>query len=100
MDTELIPLSRPSAQTNVLNFTPEFLGRVRLAGSLASLLGVGIFNTWLKVRGFVRERGLQGGVNCGTERQTICACATAVILSSCCLVGPQCTESRGKPCAC
>jgi hypothetical protein len=28
-------------QTNALHFTPEFLGRVRLAGSLASLAGVG-----------------------------------------------------------
>ena len=27
-------------QTNALGFTPEFLGRVRLAGSLASLAGV------------------------------------------------------------
>ena len=26
-------------QTNALGFTPEFLGRVRLAGSLASLAG-------------------------------------------------------------
>ncbi|EFJ45107.1 hypothetical protein VOLCADRAFT_64019 [Volvox carteri f. nagariensis] len=35
-------------QTNVLGFTPEFLGRVRLGGSIASLAGVAIFNTWLK----------------------------------------------------
>ncbi|GLC69288.1 hypothetical protein PLESTF_000811800 [Pleodorina starrii] len=35
-------------QTNVLGFTPEFLGRVRLGGSVASLAGVAIFNTWLK----------------------------------------------------
>jgi hypothetical protein len=28
-------------QTNQLHFTPEFLGEVRLAGSLASLAGVG-----------------------------------------------------------
>ncbi|KAG2430376.1 hypothetical protein HYH02_013738 [Chlamydomonas schloesseri] len=35
-------------QTNALGFTPEFLGRVRLGGSLASLAGVAIFNTWLK----------------------------------------------------
>lgn len=31
-------------QTNQLHFTPEFLGQVRLAGSLASLAGVG--GTW------------------------------------------------------
>ncbi|KAG2422597.1 hypothetical protein HXX76_015924 [Chlamydomonas incerta] len=35
-------------QTNALGFTPEFLGRVRLGGSLASLAGVAIFNGWLK----------------------------------------------------
>ncbi|GIL81037.1 hypothetical protein Vretimale_9260 [Volvox reticuliferus] len=35
-------------QTNVLGFTPEFLGRVRLGGSIAALAGVAIFNTWLK----------------------------------------------------
>ncbi|GLI60781.1 hypothetical protein VaNZ11_003013 [Volvox africanus] len=35
-------------QTNVLGFSPEFLGRVRLGGSIASLAGVAIFNTWLK----------------------------------------------------
>ena len=29
-------------QTNALGFTPEFLGRVRLAGSLASLAGVSL----------------------------------------------------------
>jgi hypothetical protein len=35
-------------QTNTLGFTPEFLGRVRLAGSLASLAGVGLYNFCLK----------------------------------------------------
>jgi hypothetical protein len=35
-------------QTNALGFTPEFLGRVRLAGSLASLVGVGVYNFVLK----------------------------------------------------
>ncbi|PNW87937.1 hypothetical protein CHLRE_01g007737v5 [Chlamydomonas reinhardtii] len=35
-------------QTTALGFTPEFLGRVRLGGSLASLAGVAIFNGWLK----------------------------------------------------
>ena len=35
-------------QTNTLGFTPEFLGRVRLAGSLASLAGVGVYNFGLK----------------------------------------------------
>eukprot|EP00877_Chromochloris_zofingiensis_P007082 jgi/Chrzof1/2627/Cz11g23020.t1 len=34
--------------TNQLHFTPEFLGRVKLAGSIASLAGVGIYNTFLK----------------------------------------------------
>jgi hypothetical protein len=33
--------------TNELHFTPEFLGRVRLAGSLASLAGVGY---WMPLR--------------------------------------------------
>ncbi|CAL5226019.1 g8825 [Coccomyxa viridis] len=35
-------------QTNALGFTPEFLGRVRLAGSLASLAGVAVYNFSLK----------------------------------------------------
>ena len=35
-------------QTNTLGFTPEFLGRVRLAGALASLAGVGAYNFGLK----------------------------------------------------
>ena len=34
--------------TNDLQFSPEFLGRVRLAGSLASLAGVVIFNRFLR----------------------------------------------------
>ncbi|KAI8471551.1 MAG: BT1 family-domain-containing protein [Monoraphidium minutum] len=34
--------------TNHLHFEPEFLGRVRLAGSVASLAGVAIYNTFLK----------------------------------------------------
>ncbi len=37
-------------QTNHLGFTPEFLGRVKLGGAVASLVGVWLFNTWLKVR--------------------------------------------------
>lgn len=35
-------------QTNVLNFGPEFLGSVRLTCSIASLLGIALFNTTLK----------------------------------------------------
>ena len=35
-------------QTNTLGFTPEFLGRVRLAGALASLAGVAVYNFGLK----------------------------------------------------
>ena len=35
-------------QTNHLHFTPEFLGRVRLAGSCASLAGVALYNTAFK----------------------------------------------------
>ena len=35
-------------QTNALGFSPEFLGRVRLAGALASLVGVGVYNAALK----------------------------------------------------
>ncbi|MBW4645727.1 MAG: folate/biopterin family MFS transporter [Goleter apudmare HA4340-LM2] len=34
--------------TNELHFEPEFLGRVRLVTSLASLIGVGIFQRFLK----------------------------------------------------
>ncbi|KAK8957014.1 hypothetical protein KSP39_PZI000505 [Platanthera zijinensis] len=34
--------------TNKLGFTPEFLGRVKLVTSVASLVGVGIYNTFLK----------------------------------------------------
>lgn len=34
--------------TNKLGFTPEFLGRVKLVTSVASLLGVGLYNSFLK----------------------------------------------------
>lgn len=34
--------------TNKLHFTPEFLGRVKLVTSVASLLGVGLYNGFLK----------------------------------------------------
>uniref|UniRef100_A0A0E0Q4N1 Major facilitator superfamily (MFS) profile domain-containing protein n=1 Tax=Oryza rufipogon TaxID=4529 RepID=A0A0E0Q4N1_ORYRU len=34
--------------TNKLGFTPEFLGRVKLVTSIASLLGVGLYNYFLK----------------------------------------------------
>ncbi|XP_004496713.1 folate-biopterin transporter 1, chloroplastic isoform X2 [Cicer arietinum] len=34
--------------TNSLGFTPEFLGRVKLVTSIASLLGVGLYNGFLK----------------------------------------------------
>lgn len=34
--------------TNKLGFTPEFLGRVKLVTSVASLIGVGTYNTFLK----------------------------------------------------
>ncbi|KAK7270571.1 hypothetical protein RIF29_23809 [Crotalaria pallida] len=34
--------------TNSLGFTPEFLGRVKLVTSVASLLGVGLYNGFLK----------------------------------------------------
>ena len=34
--------------TNELHFTPEFLGRIALAGSVANLGGIGIYNVWLK----------------------------------------------------
>ncbi|KAL5653239.1 hypothetical protein ACJX0J_038697, partial [Zea mays] len=36
------------ASTNKLGFTPEFLGRVKLVTSFASLLGVGLYNYFLK----------------------------------------------------
>ncbi|XP_043707348.1 folate-biopterin transporter 1, chloroplastic-like [Telopea speciosissima] len=34
--------------TNKIGFTPEFLGRVKLVTSIASLLGVGLYNGFLK----------------------------------------------------
>ncbi|WVZ60855.1 hypothetical protein U9M48_010821 [Paspalum notatum var. saurae] len=37
-----------SAITNKLGFTPEFLGRVKLVTSVASLLGIGVYNSFLK----------------------------------------------------
>lgn len=37
-------------QTNYLHFSPEFLGRVQLVGSIASLGGVALYKTLLKVR--------------------------------------------------
>ena len=36
------------SSTNKLGFTPEFLGRVKLVTSVASLLGVGLYNGFLK----------------------------------------------------
>lgn len=35
-------------RTNKLGFSPEFLGRVKLVTSVASLLGVGLYNGFLK----------------------------------------------------
>jgi hypothetical protein len=35
-------------RTNKLGFTPEFLGRVTLVTSVASLLGIGVYNLFLK----------------------------------------------------
>jgi folate/biopterin transporter len=43
--------------TNDLGFPPEFLGRVRLITSLASLLGVWVFQRWLKSIPFRRIFG-------------------------------------------
>ena len=50
--SDLIAQATPSVEsamfyfyTNKLEFTPEFLGRVRLAGSIASLAGVTLYNT-------------------------------------------------------
>jgi len=34
--------------TNKVGFTPEFLGRVTLVTSVASLLGIGVYNSFLK----------------------------------------------------
>jgi hypothetical protein len=36
------------SRTNRLKFGPEFLGRVRLVTAVASLVGVGIYNSYLK----------------------------------------------------
>jgi Na+/melibiose symporter-like transporter len=33
---------------NELNFGPEFLGRVRLAGSVSSLIGIYLYNSYFK----------------------------------------------------
>jgi len=35
-------------RTNNLGFGPEFLGRVRLVTAVASLVGVGLYNSYLK----------------------------------------------------
>lgn len=35
-------------ETNELNFSTEFLGRIRLVAALSSLLGVGVYNFYLK----------------------------------------------------
>ena len=35
-------------RTNNLGFGPEFLGRVRLVTAVASLVGVGVYNNYLK----------------------------------------------------
>lgn len=35
-------------RTNHLGFGPEFLGRVRLVTAVASLVGVGLYNSYLK----------------------------------------------------
>jgi hypothetical protein len=49
--------------TNELKFDAEFLGLVRLAGSVAALLGVGLYNTKFKKvgRGVGRTEGREGG---------------------------------------
>ncbi len=94
--TGTLTLPYHPVQTNVLNFTPEFLGRVRLVGSLASLAGVAIFNTWLKVRAFDREAGLQGCTSCGAGVLLV----LVLQQSSCCMVGPQCNGARAKHCGC
>eukprot|EP00268_Persea_americana_P021982 TRINITY_DN2185_c0_g1_i2.p1 TRINITY_DN2185_c0_g1~~TRINITY_DN2185_c0_g1_i2.p1 ORF type:complete len:198 (+),score=26.81 TRINITY_DN2185_c0_g1_i2:243-836(+) len=44
----MLPLFCLDFRTNKLGFTPEFLGRVKLVTSVASLLGVGIYNGFLK----------------------------------------------------
>lgn len=44
----LVPLCFSPFRTNVLGLGPEFLGRVRLVTSLASLAGVGLFNFVLR----------------------------------------------------
>ncbi|KAL6522652.1 hypothetical protein OROHE_016499 [Orobanche hederae] len=41
-------VKQPNFITNKLGFTPEFLGRVKLVTSVASLVGVGLYNGFLK----------------------------------------------------
>ncbi|KAL6532347.1 hypothetical protein OROGR_014317 [Orobanche gracilis] len=41
-------VKQPNYDTNKLGFTPEFLGRVKLVTSVASLVGVGLYNGFLK----------------------------------------------------
>ncbi|XP_048549730.1 folate-biopterin transporter 1, chloroplastic-like isoform X2 [Triticum urartu] len=48
LPTEERSISLSSSSTNKIGFTPEFLGRVTLVTSVASLLGVGIYNSFLK----------------------------------------------------
>lgn len=46
--TSLLTKNISCFSTNKLAFTPEFLGRVKLVTSVASLLGVGLYNCCLK----------------------------------------------------
>jgi folate/biopterin transporter len=50
--------------TNELGFEPEFLGRVRLVTSLASLLGIAIYQKFLKTVPFRRLLGWSTALSC------------------------------------
>ena len=51
--------------TNELGFEPEFLGRVRLVTSFASLVGIFLFQRYLKNRSLSQNIGLEYG-NCSS----------------------------------
>lgn len=50
--------------TNELNFNPEFLGRVRLITSIAALLGIGIYQRYLKQVSFRNILGWSTVISC------------------------------------
>lgn len=86
----------PSADTalfyfynDALGFGPEFLGRIRLVGSVSALAGVWVFNTFLKkvqLRSIFRWTAITGTVLSFTQVQ--CSPAMLCIVFCCCFTEP------------